>query len=175
MGMPASDIPDIMVPREDGAIQEALADLDRKLTVHAAAVRDAESRLREITDTADVSAPPMAQAAPQEETPPEASVTRVPLQRLKNVAAQAPAVKAEPARPSVEKAVADEPEPGPAVLSDDEALLASLDEATGKAIRVMRRLNPNRSVQDLLKQVEKQKNAAGSAAKPAAKSWFRRK
>jgi hypothetical protein len=203
--MPAADIADIMVPQEDGAIQEALADLDRKLAVHAAAVREAEARLREIAETAGVCAPPRAEPAPQEETPPKAKGTPIALKRLTDVPAREPIEKAEPTKPlvekteptkplldkteptkpSVKKVAPDEstveptppidPTPEPAALSDEEALLASLDEQTSKTIHVMRRLNPNRSVQDLLKQVEKQKDAAGSAAKPAAKSWFRRK
>jgi hypothetical protein len=193
--MPALDVADIMVPQEDGAIREALADLDRKLAVHAAAVRDAESRLREIAETAAVSASPTAQTALQEATPPKAKGTPITLKRLKDVPVQAPAEKAESPKPPVEKMESTKPHvekvapdettveltppidvtAEPAALSDEEALLASLDEQTAKAIHVMRRLNPNRSVQDLLKQVEKQKDAATSAVKPAAKSWFRRK
>jgi len=174
--MPASDIPDITVPQEEGAIREALADLDRKLAVHVAAVRDAEARLGEIAQRAAESTPLTVETAPREEAPPpRESVVRVPLQRLKDVPTQTPAAKGEPGSPAVEKAAPAEPTSGPAALSDDEALPASLDEAASKAIRVMRRLNPNRSVQDLLKQIKKQKDTAGSAAKPAAKSWFRRR
>jgi hypothetical protein len=175
MRMQASDIPNIMVPQEDGAIQEALADLDTKLAVHAAAVRDTEARLREIAEKADIAAPRMAQVAPQEEIPPQTSVTRVPLQRLKDAPARTPAESAKPAEPPIEKTAPCEPEPGSAAQSHEEALLASLDEETRQSIRMMRRLNPNGSMQALLKQIEKLKVAPGPAAKPAAKSWFRRR
>jgi hypothetical protein len=182
--MPASDILNITVPQEDGAIREALADLDRKLAVHAAAVRDVEARLREVVQSAKSAAPRGDEEAAQEEPArTEMSAPPVPPQRLKDVPAQARSEKKKSVEPAAEIPPAVEPaettpaEPvaGPVGLSEEEALLASLDEATSKAIRVMRRLNPNRSVQELLKQVEKQRDAAGSAPKAAAKSWFRRK
>jgi uncharacterized coiled-coil protein SlyX len=185
MGMPASDVPDIMVPQEDGAIQEALADLDRKLAVHAAAVRDVEARLREVVQNTQAPAPQAVEDTAAEESPPtETNPPRVPPQRLKDLSTSEPAEKRKPAEPVADTPPAATPADTPtsvepaaesAGLSEEEALLASLDEATSKAIRVMRRLNPNRSVQELLKQVEKQKDAASSAPKPAAKSWFRRK
>lgn len=198
MGMPASDIQDITVPQEDGAIQEALADLDRKLAVHAAAVRDVQALLLDLAKQANlsVSTPPETQVP--EDTPPAASETkRLPPQRLKDTATVAPVEATEPvesaadvpqvtapAEPADETptpadpahaATSDAPGEKPTGLSEDDALLASLDEATSKAIRVLRRLNPDRSVRELLKQVEKQRDAANSAPKPAAKSWFRRR
>jgi hypothetical protein len=185
MDMPASDIPDIMVPQEDGAIREALADLDRKLALHAAAMRDVEIRLREIVVSTEPPALQVVANAAKEESPrTEISAPPVSPQRLKDVPAQArserkksaePAAETPPPVEPAETATPVEAAAEPTGLSEEEALLASLDEATSKAIRVMRRLNPNRSVQELLKQIEKQKDAAGSAPKAAAKSWFRRK
>lgn len=166
MGTSSPDIRDIQVPQEDGAIQEAFADLDRKLSVHAGAVRDAEARLRETARHHQEPTSQPIESAPEETPPPpQPNVVRVPLQRLRDV----------PIQPAVEKAAPQEPPPKAPASDDDETLLASLDQATSKAIRVMRRLNPNRSVQDLLAQIEKQKDSTGPAAKPASKSWFRRR
>ncbi|MBI4580183.1 MAG: hypothetical protein HY718_10805, partial [Planctomycetes bacterium] len=58
--------------------------------------------------------------------------------------------------------------------ADDEGLLATLDEETAKAIRVMRRLMLNRkSVRELL--AEYQSKKSGTAAKVSTKkSWWHR-
>ena len=101
--MPASDILDITVPQEDGAIREALADLDRKLAVHAAAVRDAEARLREIVQSTEAPAPRVVEETVEEESPPaEVNVTPVPPQRMKDLSTPAPADKKKPAEPAAE-------------------------------------------------------------------------
>ncbi len=229
MSMPEADI---AIPREDGAIQEALADLDKKLSTHAVAVRDAERRLREMLSPreepaggeARVPNREMAQQEPPSHAPHDtphkaaaspATTSRVLSARLKNNNVGSAAAKSEAASPVVEKekkpeaavegaeaatpvaqaaAKSDthrdgaeatespaatqaraEPEPSGAASHEEEALLASLDEATAKAVRVQRRLNPGKSVQELLKQVDKHKDGAGPAPKAAAKSWFRRR
>jgi myosin heavy subunit len=68
-----------------------------------------------------------------------------------------------------------EPEPKAPVpeTNEDEALLASLDPETAKAIRVMRRMGGGRkSVRELLQQYQ---NARATARNEATrKSWFRR-
>lgn len=59
-------------------------------------------------------------------------------------------------------------------VSEDEALLASLDEETAKAIKVMRRMcMDSRSVRELLEEYEAGK-AASKQAQPEKKSWFSR-
>ena len=59
--------------------------------------------------------------------------------------------------------------------AEDEALLASLDEETAKAIRVMRRLCMNtKSVKELLAEYEAKKESQAAAAASAKRSWFRR-
>lgn len=68
-----------------------------------------------------------------------------------------------------------EPEPRPATAEtgEDEALLASLDPETAKAIRVMRRMSGGRkSVRELLEQYGA--TPPPSRSEPAKKSWFRR-
>jgi len=57
--------------------------------------------------------------------------------------------------------------------AEDEALLAGLDEATAKAIRVMRRMCMNqKSVRELLAEYEAKKGSAAESG--GKKSWFRR-
>jgi len=57
---------------------------------------------------------------------------------------------------------------------EDEALLASLDPETAKAIRVMRRLSfENKSVRELLEEHKQTRNGSESA-EPRKKSWWSR-
>lgn len=59
--------------------------------------------------------------------------------------------------------------------AEDEALLATLDEETVKAIRVMRRMCMNqKSVKELLAEYQAKKAGNAAAAATAKKSWFRR-
>ncbi|MGQ9648490.1 MAG: hypothetical protein ACUVXJ_00075 [Phycisphaerae bacterium] len=61
----------------------------------------------------------------------------------------------------------------PQRADEDEALLASLDPETAKAIRVMRRMRgDNKSVRELLEQY--QASRANTKADSSKKSWFRR-
>ncbi len=69
------------------------------------------------------------------------------------------------------------PEPANVVSAaeQDEALLASLDPEAAKAIKVMRRLSPDRkSVKELLAEYEANRSAQPPAAQPKKKSWFSR-
>ncbi|MEP0841635.1 MAG: hypothetical protein HRF43_02860, partial [Phycisphaerae bacterium] len=61
----------------------------------------------------------------------------------------------------------------PAADADDEALLASLDHETAKAIRVMRRVSfEKKSVRQLLEEYQASKTA--SASEPKKKAWWSR-
>lgn len=62
----------------------------------------------------------------------------------------------------------------PSQVEDDEALLASLDEGTAKAIRVMRRLSDTRkSVRQLLAEYETSKSHQAKD-QPTKRSWWKR-
>lgn len=66
-----------------------------------------------------------------------------------------------------------EPKAASADASEDEALLASLDPETAKAIRVMRRMSGGRkSVRELLEQYHTGQSTPRN--EPTKKSWFRR-
>lgn len=68
-----------------------------------------------------------------------------------------------------------EPENVMSAAERDEALLASLDPETAKAIKVMRRLSPDhKSVKELLAEYEANRPAQPPAAQPKKKSWFSR-
>lgn len=63
----------------------------------------------------------------------------------------------------------------PVVVDEDEALLATLDEKTAKAIRVMRRLSPvKKSVKELLAEYQPDQSAKSEAAAPTRGSWWKR-
>jgi hypothetical protein len=60
-------------------------------------------------------------------------------------------------------------------IAEDEALLASLDPETAKAIRVMRRMSlEHRSVRDLLNEYEANRPTSPTAGQPKKRSWFSR-
>jgi len=65
-----------------------------------------------------------------------------------------------------------DPEAEPDEPLDDEALLESLDAEIANAIRVKRRLSPNRSVRDLLEELQSSR-ALGDSGK--SKRWWRRR
>jgi hypothetical protein len=174
MGTSLPDISNIAMPQEEEALAEALADLDRKLAAYAAAVHEADARLRETARPSQAPATDETPPEPKATVPPETTANgRVPPQRLRDVAGHAPAPK-QPTPTEPAAATPETPAAPPAAPTEEETLLASLDESTSKAVRVLRRLNPNKSLQELLKQVEERKDAPGHAAKPTGKSWFRR-
>ena len=71
--------------------------------------------------------------------------------------------------------VAAEPPRTPSLVAENEALLASLDPETAKAIRVMRRLSPEcKSVREWLKEYEANRPAQQPVVQPKKKSWFSR-
>lgn len=74
-------------------------------------------------------------------------------------------------QPPEEQVDTTEPEP----RDEDETLLASLDEETAKAIRVMRRLSPvHKTVRELLEQYETSKAAPAMKTGRKKSSWFSR-
>lgn len=106
--------------------------------------------------------PSTAKQAPSTDTP----ATQTP--QAQDVLPKTPTLQAPPQESPLQ-------EPASAAPSEDEVLLASLDEATVKAIKVMRRLEPNKSVKELLKRIEERKDQPVQAAKPAGRSWFKRR
>jgi hypothetical protein len=198
------DIWNIAVPCEDRQIEVALVDLDNKLTAFVAAMQAIGSRLSLIAEAHEAAAETGARrrtkgrpaaaardAKPEpKETPPvpQTEAAQAPVQGAGDVPGGPAADGGVPAPSKPPKQVVQVPnEPAaakadqtpqedaaPEAESDDEVLLASLDEATSKAIRVMRRLEPNKPVKELLKRIEERKDQPGQAAKPASKSWFKR-
>lgn len=79
--------------------------------------------------------------------------------------------ESEPAPDLTEPQVPAADEPSTAPVSEEEALLATLDEPIAKAVRIMRRLNSHKPIQELVEQA--QKHVADQPAKTATKAWFR--
>jgi len=80
----------------------------------------------------------------------------------------------EPAASPSPTAGAEEPTAS-ADVADDEALMASLDPETAKAIRVMRRMSLEpKSVRDLLKEYEANRPTSPTAGASKKRSWFSR-
>jgi len=214
MNTPLPGIRDIAVPRERGALRDAIDDLERKLTAFTKAVHAVEALLERIAHVQGAPAEtgthrrPMGRAAKAvqtrqasvQEAPPSPQESQQTLAEGQAVAAQEPRPRAEDAaaeRPADKKAPlpdarpedtpvarVEQPATGSAQVlpqetapaaSEDEVLMASLDEATCKAIKMMRRLDPHKPLKELLKRIEEQKDGPGQAAKPAGRSWFKRR
>ncbi len=157
--------------------------------------RGRAAKVGQVQETVVQEVPPSAQEARPEaqeaqQVVPEAQTVAVqePQQRPDAQPVEPPGNKKAPptdARPAgAPQAQAELPATGPAeapppeappAASEDEVLLASLDEATCKAIKVMRRLDPHKPVKELLKRIEERKDAPRQAAKPASKSWFKKR
>lgn len=190
MGTPIEDIRLIAIPSEDDALDTAVAEMDRKFTEYASAVRQIASRLDFDRTPALAAAqlPPLPDetAAP---VPERAKVGKRLAQRhskkvdtpapiVEEPAIETPAYQIEATEPAVGKqtvqddaAVSAEAPDAPPVMTEDEALMASLDEQTLKALRLMHRLNPNKPLKDLVEQARK--TPAEQPAKAANKNWFR--
>ncbi len=162
------NMPCLAVPPEDGALQSALAELDAKLVAYSAAVREVRGQLAQ---SARAEALPTTADASDEAGKPTPTLLAVPLARLKALTLETPAAPLD-GRPASAGATPAEPQ---AAASTEEVLLASLDEATSKTVRVRRRLDPHKTIQEILKQIEAQKDHADPATKQASKSWFRRR
>ncbi len=199
----------VVLPPDDGSIQQALAELETRMTAWTAAMSDAQAVLREsarqhgIAMPAEAAAPaapekpvqpePAAPAATAPSEPPvKPSVPQIRKDRAVMAVSSGPAKKSGKPRPATEEAPAAEepalkpqPEARPAVaapappgseaaLREDEALLASLDEETANAIRVMRRMDfGRRSVAELLKEYEMSRGASKPSGSKG-KSWWSR-
>jgi hypothetical protein len=71
----------------------------------------------------------------------------------------------------IPSAPADAPKPA---VDEDEALLATLDEETANAIRVMRRMSMGKkTVRELLEKYQKSHASQQAASKPKKQSWWR--
>jgi hypothetical protein len=194
----------IRVPADDGAIQKAFEILDAQMDAWLSAMRRIDVALKERAETQpetpEVETPDAAIAAavvakPRVEAVASASVNAPvvekaaspePTKSVEPIAAQphaAPAAVAmkepEPVSTVAAAAPACEPVAHTAVPAapenDDETLLASLDQETAKAIRVMRRLSVSRkSVRELLAEYQA-KQAQQPAAGEKKSRWWRGK
>lgn len=138
----------------------------------------------QVQETVVKEAPRSAQEAPpqkpagtvQEQQPPPADVTVERPEDKKTPPADAlPADITQMAPPPETGPAQAPPQEAQPAASEDEVLMASLDEETCKAIKVMRRLDPHRPVKELLKRIEERKDTPRQVAKPAGKSWFKRR
>lgn len=100
---------------------------------------------------------------------PEAAPDATPLKPVRSVEYKTTA--ATPAEPGDANPIADAAAGTSPALTGDEALLAAVDEATAKAVRVLHRLNPRKTVQELIEHVKA--HPPEQHLKSAAKSWFR--
>jgi hypothetical protein len=180
---------DIRVPVEDDAVKQAFDQLDVQMEAWLASMKRIEAQLQTkrspCPSTPSVSEVPQLNEAKPSVPESQVAMTPVSLAPAGTVSAGEKLVPTDkPATLTVAtpaEAAATVPDPStepPAakpVESDDETLLAGLDEETAKAIRVMRRLsNDRRSIRDLLAEY-RSKPPSKSAEQPAkSKSWWSR-
>jgi len=169
------------VPAEDGTIQRAFENLDARMDAWLAEMKRIERSLASTdgggaiepealsasTVTVEDAPPPAETSDPPSEPPPAGVESAIPV-------AETVESPAQPASASTNRECAPPPSSAIPVDPQDEALLATLDEQTAQAIRVMRRLCMNRkTVKQLLAEYEARKaGPPGSSTRP--KSWFRR-
>lgn len=142
----------------DGELGQRLSELDAKLGVWLSVVEAGHSALLELARKVAPGA-----------IPPEASIPLVP---------PAPPNAVEDS-PSAGQAPPSAVQPPPPSLSEDEALLQTLDHETAQAIRVRRRLcGGSRSVQQLLEEyraAQPHSPAQQESKPPPGRGWWRRK
>jgi hypothetical protein len=159
-----TELPALPPANED--IRLALAEVDARLSAWVAAMTAAHAALAERSCAQTVAAQPPVQQAP---APPKAET--VPAER----APVTPVVSPEP-QPEPEPEPETRQAPAPAAdhsREEDEALLASLDPETAKAIRVMRRLSfEKKSVRELLEEYTQSGQPQEKAEQRQRKSWW---
>ena len=181
---------------EDGAIEEAFAALDARIAAFASAIAHAVAELGAADQAveqpeapaaveepqprlADVEADPVAETDSPEPVEPEPTADQAPQEPVP------PEPEVDLKRDVLGRAISSKPEPVEAEEppadthsseeQDDDALLASLDVETAKAIRVMRRLSPvKKRVSDLLEEYRASQAAHQSDPKQKKKSWWTR-
>jgi hypothetical protein len=179
----------ISVPAEDAAVQLAFEQLDARLNAWLSAMQQLGTILRHREDQAAPAAeehavPPAPELARGNEFTAAEPIAEVPSVPAVSTTSATPAqgLIAEPAVALGSVVSPVEPNASPpsapatekAAGEDEEALLATLDPETAKAIRVRRRLSTGRkSVRELLAEynAEQGKSSGGEAGK---RSWWRR-
>ena len=158
----------LVPPPDDGSIDRALGEVDAKLAAWSSAMQSAHERLRAPRPVGLVDPP--ADALPIE-PPPDVA----PAVEPEPVAEPEPALSTPVIRAAVDSSAAEsDVAPPPAEPDEDATLLASLNEETAAAIRVMRRLAPEgTSVRELLEQHRKTKSVP-LPVPIKKKSWFSR-
>ncbi len=173
-------------PQDEGVDAETMEQARK-----AAAARLLEPRARAgrkvrepVQESAAPDEVPQAEAPADEPRPMETAAGEAPSNLIAGPAAE-DAEPAEQAASQIDQPVAQDgadcedatageaaaPDEDPTEPQGDEALLASLDDATRKAVRVLRRLNPSKSLQELLEQLRNAPHEQHD--RPANKSWFR--
>lgn len=196
MSLTSADLPDLSLSPTDEDVQRALAEVNEKLSVFAAAIAQVQAELSEAAsrpepEPPDVESEEKAPEQPAVQAPIEpTAVTPVSVKTQEMVAKVQPQAPEAPAPPRVEpailKSIPGKPVPArqaapsqpakPAAkqVSEDDALLASLDPETAKAIRVMRRLSiEKKSIRQLLDEYNAASTSAGKD-EPKKKSWWSR-
>lgn len=182
------NLPELPASTED--IRQALAEVEARLSAWSAAMAAIHAEFAGTPGAAPPAAEPPAIAAaeppapapkPAEPEPATAAVAAAPAETTgleEPSATMSPEEPAEPARQvkSARRAgrEAPAPPPRPVISEEDEALLASLDPETAKAIRVMRRLSDQqKSVRELLEEYMNIRSSQ-DPAEQRRKSWWSR-
>ncbi len=176
----------IPLPTDDGAIQAAFTQVNAKMSAWTSAMSDAQRVVRGAATSArrlkavpEDQTPPVPEDVPQAPAPaaatlppPTVPVDVAPHRELPEAGEQTAAEPGATANTPVDSPPAQEK--SNATLDEDESLLATLDDETAKAVRVMRRLNPGKkSVRELLE--EYRASGADPSTQPKKKSWWTRK
>jgi len=165
----AADMLESPLPPDDGLIDQALRDLDAKVSAFCKAVSSAQGALRRLASNQQDQAEHVQRmqttqaSSPTAPAPPDCTADSGSSKPVFPHFSQQPA-----------SAVAEAPPRPSSLTEEDEALLASLDEQTAERIRIRRRLRGGRvSIRQLL-QEDEQLQSSPAAKQIDKKSWWRK-
>lgn len=166
------------LPPDDGSIEQALAEVNAKLAVWSDAMNRAQTAL---SGTAEPGSSPGAEAQTAQDRAAQAHLVKT--REPKSSPRECPDPR-DTGGEGLDPQAADEPEdsslcgpeqPAQPPAEDDEALLQSLDTETANAIRIQRRLSPNkRSVRELLEEYEATRSSTAVTGEGKRSWWTRR-
>jgi len=168
---------------DDGTIEQALVELDLKMSAWTGAMAEALTAIREAVvphqerSLDDGGKQEAIENDEPEPTRAEAPSVSVHDAKMTETAACSPADKTRVAerlaeyRAGADVDVSTDPQ---AESEEEKALLASVDGQIAKRVRVRRRLNPHKSVQELLEEC-KSSTSKPAVERPRKVSWWRRK
>jgi len=175
----STKVPHVLSSPEDAQIDKALADLDKKLEAWSGAATDLERALQDLAGQPDQrdkpeehapTLPEAQEASEQQPKVPDASGDGEARDRPETVAREGEQL---PEQTDETAALSPDGREGDSQEDEDQRLLATLDEEAAHRLRVIRRLNPEKTVKELIEKYQL-RGQTQTSEEPRKKSWWRR-